>query len=951
MPFTPAPSAAARPPPGTSRGLPPPIAARPVTAAPAPTATVRPTPPASIYAAPAPTAAAPKPPPIATNSLYGAPAPLTAPPAVNPSYTATDLYSANPASAAAPPPIFGAPAAPPPPTKVYGADPATSTTRAATQAEAALFGATGHQRSQAAEVLGQPTATNEVNWLELSTHLPFGRGAAERAARDELWRRLDEAGNGYLSLAELDKGMRTALRVDHVFAARPVLMRAFQVAKRAAEPHARLGPDFVERGVEFRAVLHQLRRYLEVFAMFHRMDANDDRRVSLEDFELAVPLLVTWRVNPKEAKAKFLEADRAAAKGGIRFDEFVLWAMRLAPEKADEYDDDSSHHAARDDEIKAAFEFFDRNRSGHLEHRELRNALAHLRCDTGGAAAVEALRPYDNKPDGRLDLQGFERVVREMEARRGVGVRHLSAPLPPAFAALSDAALAKLRITRPVGATVAPPPPGRWAPRRAASAGRARSGGRAPAAAPAARKPPPHAPGFSGPHKKVHPRPFESDGRAQSAGRLKPTRDDPYKSHDPFAKPPPPPVPGAPPAGSKGGAAGFLSGGGGPSNIFGGLVGGGGAAAAPYGVGGLSAPRYGACGDVRDASGAQVGAAAHMNAAEMIYVRIPPGVKPGEQFLTRAPNGSQLAVEVPPNCQPGQTVAVELPAAARVGAAGGASERLPGEPLPPGAARRPPRLYNATGDAKSALSTDPSTRGCHPSRRATTARCRRRRPPSTARSAATALQRRACVRATSGARRRSARRRPERRSATRGGAAAPTRRRATRSSRRRRRGRSEGRTRSSSSKATRPTARTRGTASAPKKTRAPPPPPPAPAPAPARATGSGERVAGGAGGDGGGADAGGDVRMDEGRRSAAARPRAPRRQCAGRRARGGVASAIPCGPQHPEVGGGGEESLRRPEPEAGRRSARRQPEGSDGHQPERGAAERREAQPAGLRGK
>ena len=108
--------------------------------------------------------------------------------------------------------------------------------------------------------------------------------------------------------------------------------------------------------------------------MFHRMDANDDRRVSLEDFELAVPLLVTWRVNPKEAKAKFLEADRAAAKGGIRFDEFVLWAMRLAPEKADDYDDDSSHHAARDDEIKAAFEFFDRNRSGHLEHREKERA-------------------------------------------------------------------------------------------------------------------------------------------------------------------------------------------------------------------------------------------------------------------------------------------------------------------------------------------------------------------------------------------------------------------------------------------------------------------------------------------------------------------------------------------------------------------------------------------------
>ena len=44
------------------------------------------------------------------------------------------------------------------------------------------------------------------------------------------------------------------------------------MAKRAAEPRARLGPDFVERGREFRLVLTYLRQYLEVFAMFHRMD-------------------------------------------------------------------------------------------------------------------------------------------------------------------------------------------------------------------------------------------------------------------------------------------------------------------------------------------------------------------------------------------------------------------------------------------------------------------------------------------------------------------------------------------------------------------------------------------------------------------------------------------------------------------------------------------------------
>ena len=408
MPFTPAPSAAARPPSGTSRGLPPPLAARPVTAAtnaaPAPAATVRPTPPASIRCSSA-HGGAPKPPPIATNSSTARRRRYRS--AGRQPFISRHQSLLRKSRPPPRPPIRGA--------RRRAADQGVRRRPGGVddaRGDAGGGGAFGRRAtSVSAEVLGQPTATNEVNWLELSTHLPFGRGAAERAARDELWRRLDEAGNGYLSLAELDKGMRTALRVDHVFAARPVLMRAFQVAKRAAEPHARLGPDFVERGVEFRAVLHQLRRYLEVFAMFHRMDANDDRRVSLEDFELAVPLLVTWRVNPKEAKAKFLEADRAAAKGGIRFDEFVLWAMRLAPEKADEYDD--SHHAARDDEIKAAFEFFDRNRSGRAPRAAQRARPPPLHRRRAAEAPVRRGPSLEHARPAGLD-----RVVHQM-ARRG----------------------------------------------------------------------------------------------------------------------------------------------------------------------------------------------------------------------------------------------------------------------------------------------------------------------------------------------------------------------------------------------------------------------------------------------------------------------------------------------------------------------------------------------------
>ena len=189
-------------------------------------------------------------------------------------------------------------------------------------------------------------------------------------------------------------------------------MRAFQVAKNWRSRTPRLGPDFVERGVEFRAVLHQLRRYLEVFAMFHRMDANDDRRVSLEDFELAVPLLVTWRVNPKEAKAKFLEADRAAAKGGISASTSSCCG-RCASRPRRQTNTTTTRRTAQlaTTRSKRRSNSSTATARAHLEHRELRRALASRSAAT--PAALRDVRGPERvrKPDRRLDLQGFERVV------------------------------------------------------------------------------------------------------------------------------------------------------------------------------------------------------------------------------------------------------------------------------------------------------------------------------------------------------------------------------------------------------------------------------------------------------------------------------------------------------------------------------------------------------------
>jgi hypothetical protein len=46
-----------------------------------------------------------------------------------------------------------------------------------------------------------------------------------------MWQGFDVNGNGYLSLAEVDKGMRDVVQLPALFALKPVLMRAFQAAK------------------------------------------------------------------------------------------------------------------------------------------------------------------------------------------------------------------------------------------------------------------------------------------------------------------------------------------------------------------------------------------------------------------------------------------------------------------------------------------------------------------------------------------------------------------------------------------------------------------------------------------------------------------------------------------------------------------------------------------------
>ena len=75
---------------------------------------------------------------------------------------------------------------------------------------------------------------------------------------------MDVNGNGYLSLAEIDKGLRDVLRLDSIFSCKRAIMRAFQAAKNAAKTKSKHGADYVER-IEFRLLLQYLRQYFEYY--------------------------------------------------------------------------------------------------------------------------------------------------------------------------------------------------------------------------------------------------------------------------------------------------------------------------------------------------------------------------------------------------------------------------------------------------------------------------------------------------------------------------------------------------------------------------------------------------------------------------------------------------------------------------------------------------------------
>ena len=177
-----------------------------------------------------------------------------------------------------------------------------------------------------------------VDWDQIREDLPIRKTPEEYARRSKLWSSIDINGNGYVSLAELDKGLRDVLQNQDLFDSKPAIIRAHQAAKDKVKTKNLHGPDYVER-CEFRLVLVYLRQYFEYWIAFQRVDKNFDDRISLTEFVSAKDEMEKWIGPIDDVEAAFQEVD-VNGGGMILFNEFVRWAIKksLDLEDDDDYD-------------------------------------------------------------------------------------------------------------------------------------------------------------------------------------------------------------------------------------------------------------------------------------------------------------------------------------------------------------------------------------------------------------------------------------------------------------------------------------------------------------------------------------------------------------------------------------------------------------------------------------
>ena len=136
-----------------------------------------------------------------------------------------------------------------------------------------------------------------------------------KSERDTLFHRMDNNGNGKLSLAEIDKAVaETWPEFNH----KPALMRAYRAADIDTD-------GFIKRH-EFRLLLEYLVYFNNLWHKFEEIDSNGDRRLTQQEFQVGC-VVIGEKLSRIEARAEFSAMDENGG-GYILFDEFCGWCAR-----------------------------------------------------------------------------------------------------------------------------------------------------------------------------------------------------------------------------------------------------------------------------------------------------------------------------------------------------------------------------------------------------------------------------------------------------------------------------------------------------------------------------------------------------------------------------------------------------------------------------------------------
>ena len=158
-------------------------------------------------------------------------------------------------------------------------------------------------------------AYQQVDWPSISEKLPVQKNDEEKQRRIELFKQFDPNGNGYLSLQEVDKGLRDVLCCEELFESKKPMMIAFNAAKnkKGDTPGDGPGQDYITFS-EFRWFLASLRRYFEHYIQFQQVDENYDGRIEMKEFIQNQDMISGW-VGEEVSEDTFNEIDTNGQRG------------------------------------------------------------------------------------------------------------------------------------------------------------------------------------------------------------------------------------------------------------------------------------------------------------------------------------------------------------------------------------------------------------------------------------------------------------------------------------------------------------------------------------------------------------------------------------------------------------------------------------------------------------